>query len=678
MSHSVMNRILSAAAAALFLTWTSAAWATTRGPDAGNYTATDAIVYSFMDISGAGGGASVLSSTDDSAVPLNLPFSFQFYGQAYSIVCASTNGALYFVTDAAACGSFGNDFANVDLSAGGPPTDAPAVLPFWSDLTFQIPGAGAVFYKVSGSAGSRKFIVQWQNAFPQGSPNPVTFQLILSEGTNTVLFQYQNVDLGSGNSASNGGTSTIGIRNSGSPANSQAIAWSFDAPVLRNGTAISFSSTRPTTLMVNSSTGTYGGTVSLQASLSSGGVAIPNETISFTLGGGGILNATTGANGVALVANVSLSGLGAGTYTSGIAASFSGDRNYQSSKGVAALTVNRASLTITANPVWRYYGTANPPLSGTVTGLVAPDTVAVTYITSAVVNSPIGSYAIAPELSPNQPILSNYNPQLVSSTLTVGLASGLYVNNYACGALTMSGNAFTDSFDSSQGSYSSTKKAADGDVDVNGGTTLTGNVVINGALYTVRPTTGNCNAGNGVTLSGKAQATGGYLALTPTMFIPPTPSAASAPDTTISANTALPPGIFGNVRITGRAVVTLSPGTYSMNSITLTGNSQILVASQGAVILNITGSGSSKPIDLSGGSVGAPSGIPGNILINYGGTGQLDLSGQASSYAVLYAPNASAKLSGGSDWYGSIVVGTLDDSGGAAIHYDRHLGIGRN
>jgi len=40
---------------------------------------------------------------------------------------------------------------------------------------------------------------------------------------------------------------------------------------------------------------------------------------------------------------------------------------------------------------------------------------------------------------------------------------------------------------------------------------------------------------------------------------------------------------------------------------------------------------------------------------------------------VLFAPNAQATLSGSSDWYGAMIVGTLVDSGGTRIHYDRSL-----
>src|SRR3954471_5633345 len=214
--------------------------AATKGPDAGGYTASDATVYSLVDISGTGGGASVLAGIDDGVVPLTLPFAFQFYGKPYTTLCASANGAVYFVPGASACAGF-TDFANIDLTSGPTPNDFPALLPFWSDLTFQVPGAGAVFYQTVGAAGSRRFVMQWNNAYPQGSPNPVTFQVVLSEGTNKILFRYQSVGLGPANPASKGGTATVGIRNAGALTNNRQIEWSFAAPVLGDASAVQFS-----------------------------------------------------------------------------------------------------------------------------------------------------------------------------------------------------------------------------------------------------------------------------------------------------------------------------------------------------------------------------------------------------------------------------------------------------
>ena len=213
--------------------------ATTKGPDAGGYSGTDAVTYSFVDISGAGGGVGVLAGIDDGAVALTLPFAFNFYGQPYTLLCVSANGALHFTPTDSACTSL-NDFANTDLSTLPTPGDYPALLPFWSDLTFQTEGAGAVLYRSTGTAGSRRFIVQWDNAYPQGFTAPVTFQVILSEGTNTILFQYKTVNLGSDNAATNGAQATVGIRNTGAPATQQQVAWSYAVPVLGDNTALLF------------------------------------------------------------------------------------------------------------------------------------------------------------------------------------------------------------------------------------------------------------------------------------------------------------------------------------------------------------------------------------------------------------------------------------------------------
>lgn len=218
----------------------AALWGATKGPDAGGYSATDEVVSSFVDISGASGGASLLSGTDDGTAVLTLPFAFTFYGVPYSIGCVSTNGALYFVNAASQCSGFEADFANVDVSAAAVPNDRPAALPYWSDLTFQVAGAGSILYQTLGSAPTRRFVVQWNNAYPQGSQNPVTFQAVLHEGSNRLFFQYKNVALGAADPARNGARATVAIRNAGSPANNQHLEWSFNAPVLANDSAISF------------------------------------------------------------------------------------------------------------------------------------------------------------------------------------------------------------------------------------------------------------------------------------------------------------------------------------------------------------------------------------------------------------------------------------------------------
>jgi Bacterial Ig-like domain (group 3) len=318
--------VLALLALAATLSWAN----TTRGPDAGGYIATDSAVYSFVDISSGGSGTSVLSGTDDGSVPLTLPFPFQFYGQSYSMVCVSSNGALYFIASAAACGAAPNDFANTDLTVAPPPNDSPALLPFWSDLTFAVPGAGSVIYQTLGAPGSRRFVVQWNNAYPQGSQSPVTFEAVLFESGNKILFQYQNVELGAGDPNSQAGRATIGIHNSGGLQSGQQLPWSYDARVLANSTALQFSNqptivATTTTISSSLQPSILGQSVTFTAVVNPSGAGTPTGTITFK-DGATPLGSSPLSGGKATLTTTSLS---IGTHL--LTAAYGGDTNFSGS-----------------------------------------------------------------------------------------------------------------------------------------------------------------------------------------------------------------------------------------------------------------------------------------------------------------------------------------------------------
>ena len=105
--------------------------------------------------------------------------------------------------------------------------------------------------------------------------------------------------------------------------------------------------------------GSYGGTTTLSATLTEGGFPLAGKSISFTLNGNGVGSATTNSSGVATLSNVSLSGINAGSYPSGVGASFAGDSGYQSSNSSNSLTVAKASTSVNwGNPADIIYGTA--------------------------------------------------------------------------------------------------------------------------------------------------------------------------------------------------------------------------------------------------------------------------------------------------------------------------------
>jgi hypothetical protein len=110
-----------------------------------------------------------------------------------------------------------------------------------------------------------------------------------------------------------------------------------------------------TTVSAVSGSGTYGGTATLTATLTqtTGGAALNNQTVSFTLNGNpvcggatGVTCPTTNASGVAALSNVSLTGVNAGTYAGAIGASFAGDANNAGGSGSGALSVAKANQTI--------------------------------------------------------------------------------------------------------------------------------------------------------------------------------------------------------------------------------------------------------------------------------------------------------------------------------------------
>jgi sugar lactone lactonase YvrE len=100
--------------------------------------------------------------------------------------------------------------------------------------------------------------------------------------------------------------------------------------------------------------------------------------------------------------------------------------NYTVTTTNGILTVTPATLTVTANNASRAYGTANPIFTGTTTGLLNSDTVTTAFTTSAVANSPVGTYPIIPTVSGAS---SNYTVVTVNGTLTITQSpSSLVVN----------------------------------------------------------------------------------------------------------------------------------------------------------------------------------------------------------------------------------------------------------
>ncbi|KRB43108.1 hypothetical protein ASD90_22290 [Terrabacter sp. Root181] len=126
---------------------------------------------------------------------------------------------------------------------------------------------------------------------------------------------------------------------------------------------------------------------------------------------GGMLAVTTTATPASVVGTYPITATG---QTSG---------NYAITYVAGTLTVTKASLTITAAYKTKVYGSANPTLTGTITGIKNSDGITATYATTATAASSVGSYSIVPTAVDSTPAtLANYQVTLVNGSLSVTTA----------------------------------------------------------------------------------------------------------------------------------------------------------------------------------------------------------------------------------------------------------------
>ncbi len=285
-------------------------------------------------------------------------------------------------------------------------------------------------------------------------------------------------------------------------------------------------------------------------------------------------------------------------------------------------------------------------------------------------------------------------------------AYAAFATSNGCSAITFSGhNATTNSYNSgslvANGGTATNPVFANssGNIGSNGNTDLSsGNPTIHGSLSTPRTGVGTCSAGNTTALTGAtSQVTGGIVELPQavTYPIPPAPNPMPT-NTTYNPGATLTPTIapngtvgvaYGNITLNGNQTLTLTAGTYNVNTISVSANAKLIIdASAGPVIMNIAGlpcdlgtsttppsACSSTVGDFGGKGISNPSLNPANFQIQYAGAGTISLAGTPQSAALVDAPYATGSIVGTSDFFGAMIVNKVTDLGTAAIHYDTRL-----
>lgn len=130
----------------------------------------------------------------DASVLVNLPFTFQYYGQEFNRITINSNGWI-------AMGDWRSVVSPRSRHIPAPENPMGMIAPFWADLIFN-PNQGGVFYWYDEE--NHRFIVEWSNVrrlSPRVNDSLQTFQVILHDpryypsftGDGDIVFQYLRI-----------------------------------------------------------------------------------------------------------------------------------------------------------------------------------------------------------------------------------------------------------------------------------------------------------------------------------------------------------------------------------------------------------------------------------------------------------------------------------------------------
>lgn len=248
--------------------------------------------------------------------------------------------------------------------------------------------------------------------------------------------------------------------------------------------------------------------------------------------------------------------------------------------------------------------------------------------------------------------------------------------------ITLTGNAFTDSYNSSLGAYNADLGGGvyniGSDADVRTNLTNTANAINLNAANGNPAIKGDAGTGSGSTVSHSSKVSG---AVTSTV------------DETISDNS-VPAAMTGLASggTLSSTVIPMGPGDYKYDAISIAGNNEVEVSGAGTTRIWVTGNVStagSSTLELqSGGTlimyVGGTVSAGGTGISNLNGTqypgrmqiyglstcASVSISGSANFVGLISTPSANVTLSGSSGYYGALVGNQLTATGGGGVHYD--------
>ena len=172
-------------------------------------------------------------------------------------------------------------------------------------------------------------------------------------------------------------------------------------------------------LSVGTVSGTYGGGMTLQATLTADGSAMAGRSVSFSLHDTPVGSATTDASGVATL-SASLATINAGSYPGGVTASFAGESGVYPVIASADLSVAKATATIGMESLGVTYDGTARALSAS-TSPAGLSGLSLTYAGQAIPPTDAGQYTVVAHLAND-----NYTASDTSATLTIEKATASF------------------------------------------------------------------------------------------------------------------------------------------------------------------------------------------------------------------------------------------------------------
>lgn len=247
----------------------------------------------------------------------------------------------------------------------------------------------------------------------------------------------------------------------------------------------------------------------------------------------------------------------------------------------------------------------------------------------------------------------------------VATGSGACAGVWALNGLQVTGHSFTDSYDSTEGPYEPLSAGENGDICSGRGIDVSGSSEVHGDVMT--------GFGYEATVSGSSAVITGVTTSSVDGVEAPvidfTDVIASNDNGTIGlTDGGQSPFSAGlDLFLSGSDNLTLAPGTYLLDSITM--NAQASITVTGPTTIYVTGD-----VNSSGATIVNATLDPSLLTLNVGGT-QVNIEGNSAFYGSILAPNAAVTLGGTSDFYGALIGGTIDMAGDFQFHIDESLAL---